>query len=347
MTRLLAGKRGEKRSCPDNAGGAFVRIRLAQHGARRSRNLSWPIYPCQTFPISPYQTFRAQAAPPLTSSCSERDAKGLARVASPAITKSQVTAEGASPVMTGHAAQGTPGREVLRGARRADLLRLRKTRSHLVAVRTGQALSRSVLGVAETGAEGTRDGRRASVGGGRVTGSARAYVAPGSGLAAGCMADVALVMRGESGRNGERRAATRGPIMTACAPLRRPGRVPHVLRVIELHIEALVESFGKRPQGGIGPIDVRMADRAHGNLRGDELREVAAGTGFVARKLWRSRVARGALVAGRALKRNMARRSVRELAVILGQRRSRRWPGRHRLQMAVGDQGREKSEACH
>ena len=151
-------------------------------------------------------------------------------------------------------------------------------------VSASQSLSRAVLGVAETGAKGATPRRGARVWRNRVTGIARAYVASGRRLAVRRVATVALIVRGQSGGNGERNAAIDGRRMTGHATLRGACLPAHVLRVIKLHIKAILESLRKSFDGSRWPIDIRVANHAHGNLRRDELRKMATGTGFVAGK---------------------------------------------------------------
>lgn len=117
-----------------------------------------------------------------------------------------------------------------------------------------------------------------------MTGIARAYVAPRRRLAVRRVATVALIVRGQSGGNRQRHAAIDGGRMTGRATLRGACLSAHVLRVIELHIKAILESLRKSFDGSSWPIDIRVANHAHGNLRRDELRQMATGTGFVAGK---------------------------------------------------------------
>jgi hypothetical protein len=57
-----------------------------------------------------------------------------------------------------------------------------------------------------------------------------------------------------------------------------------VLRVIELHVEALFEFIGERLARRIVAVDALVADRTHGNIRRRELRQMTTGTIFVARE---------------------------------------------------------------
>ena len=73
--------------------------------------------------------------------------------------------------------------------------------------------------------------------------------------------------------------------MTSRASALRSGGASHVLRVIELHIEALFELVRESLQGRIVTINVYVTDRAHGNVWGRELRQVAARAILVTRKV--------------------------------------------------------------
>jgi hypothetical protein len=95
------------------------------------------------------------------------------------------------------------------------------------------------------------------------------------------MATVALIVRGQSGGNGQRNATIDGTIMTGGATLCGARLPAHVLRVVKLHIKAILESLRESFDGSAWPIDIRVANHAHGNLWCDELCEVAIGTGFV------------------------------------------------------------------
>ena len=74
--------------------------------------------------------------------------------------------------------------------------------------------------------------------------------------------------------------------MTGSASILRAGRAARVLRMIELHVEAFFESIGKGFARWIVAVDVLMTDRAHGNIRRRELRQVTTGAVFVPGKIW-------------------------------------------------------------
>ena len=78
--------------------------------------------------------------------------------------------------------------------------------------------------------------------------------------------------------------------MTAGAtPLRASG-AGHVLSVIELDVERLVEACRKILQRGITAVDVAVADDAHRDGRRRELAAVAISAGFVTGEARRHRV---------------------------------------------------------
>ena len=72
--------------------------------------------------------------------------------------------------------------------------------------------------------------------------------------------------------------------MTCNAAALWPRRTRHVLRVIELHIEALFEAAGKGLPRRVVAVHTRVADRAHGHVRCRELRQMTSGAVFVARE---------------------------------------------------------------
>ncbi len=74
--------------------------------------------------------------------------------------------------------------------------------------------------------------------------------------------------------------------MTRVATILGARGARHVLRVIELHIEALFELIRKSLERWVVAVHIRVADRTHGNVRRRELRQVTAGAVFVS---WKSR----------------------------------------------------------
>ena len=72
--------------------------------------------------------------------------------------------------------------------------------------------------------------------------------------------------------------------MTRIATILRARGARHVLRVIELHIEALFELIRKRLERRVVAVHVRVADRTHRNVWRRELGQVTASAVFVSGK---------------------------------------------------------------
>lgn len=81
------------------------------------------------------------------------------------------------------------------------------------------------------------------------------------------MTGVTLVMGGDTRRDRQRRGAASEPRVTSRTSALRTARSGVVLHMVELHVEALLEPVGKSLERWVRAIDVRMADRAHGNIR--------------------------------------------------------------------------------
>src|ERR1700730_7139755 len=108
-----------------------------------------------------------------------------------------------------------------------------------------EPLTWAMLCVTKGLTKGARVGRRARVLLHGVTNTARRYLAARTGFATGCVARVALAMR--RGTRGYRKgsAAIERSIVTGHAAILWFGGAGHVLRVIELKVEALFEGCGK------------------------------------------------------------------------------------------------------
>ncbi|HVQ38784.1 MAG TPA: hypothetical protein VMS31_14700 [Pyrinomonadaceae bacterium] len=119
------------------------------------------------------------------------------------------------------------------------------------------------------------------------------------------MTGVALVMRRDTGWNGQRRGATAQPAVTRGTSGRRAARTGVVLNMIEFHVEGFVEPARKSFQRWVGSVEVRMADRAHGNIRGQQLGLVAIEAGFVSRKPRSGGVVSGPRMTSGARKRSV------------------------------------------
>ena len=98
------------------------------------------------------------------------------------------------------------------------------------------------------------------------------------------MAGVTLIVSCDSRRNRQRGAASQRRAVASGATILWPRGAGHVLRVIELHVETLFESIGKRFTWRIVPIHVCVADRAHRNVWRRELRQVTSCAVFVTGK---------------------------------------------------------------
>src|SRR5436305_1022942 len=158
------------------------------------------------------------------------EAEGLPLVTELAVGE-VVAAEGPSVVVTRHAVLRAARAEVLRGLRRGDLLRLRRARANLVALFATETLARAVRRVCEADAVGARVCGGARVAPLRVAEAARRDAAP-SGLRAGRVALVAVLVRGGSSGDAERDAAPRGQVARGAAPFGL-GAARHVSRVVE------------------------------------------------------------------------------------------------------------------
>lgn len=238
-------------------------------------------------------------------------AESLGFVATTAIVEIGV-AEGASSVMTCHAALRAGRVEVLGDGGRGDLPRLRETGAQVVAIVAAETLACAVCGVAETGAKGACVRRSAEVARGeRMTDAARSDVAPVA-LRVRRVTGVALCVRVEPGGNGHRRAATRGGRVAGSAAARGTRCARVVLRVVELRVEAAKR--GETFDGRIARLHVRVADGAHRDVGREKLRQVAIGAGFVAGQIGARRVV--ACVTGGAGERGVARTVVEKLREI-------------------------------
>ena len=72
--------------------------------------------------------------------------------------------------------------------------------------------------------------------------------------------------------------------MTSNAASLWPRRARHVLRVIELHVEAFFEAGSESLPRRIVSVHARVADRTHRHIRRGELRQMTPGAVFVAGK---------------------------------------------------------------
>jgi hypothetical protein len=111
--------------------------------------------------------------------------------------------------------------------------------------------------------------------------------------------------------------------VTAIATLRWSRVAFHVLRVIELNVEAFIESRREIPQRRVAAFCIRVTDETHRNRRRCELSTVTIGAGFVTGET-RSRGVVGAFVTGGAGEGTMSLAGVEKFGVIdLGPLRGR------------------------
>jgi hypothetical protein len=88
-----------------------------------------------------------------------------------------------------------------------------------------------------------------------------------------------------------------------------------VLRVIELHVEALVEARGKTPQRRIVALRIRVAYQTHRNRGRRELSTMTVSARFVTGEAWRRRVV-SPLVTGSAGKGTVTLARMQKLRVV-------------------------------
>ena len=85
-------------------------------------------------------------------------------------------------------------------------------------------------------------------------------------------------------------AAAQSRAVTGHATILWPAIAGQVLSVIEADIETLFKAIGKTFARRIAAVHRLMADRAHGNIRGGELRQMTTRAIFVAGKIRPHRV---------------------------------------------------------
>ena len=94
------------------------------------------------------------------------------------------------------------------------------------------------------------------------------------------MTTVTTVVRREIRRYRQRNSPIRRRV-TAVATLWWPRLASHVLRVVELHVETLVETRRKILQRRVSALRIRVTDETHRNRRRCELSAMAISAGFV------------------------------------------------------------------
>src|SRR5215213_5353149 len=211
-------------------------------------------------------------------------AEGWARVAALAVFEGDLAAEGALAVVTRETGRAACRDEVFRGRGRTHLASLWRASGSSMTVSARESLSDAVIRMAERVAIGARVGARGPVCFAIVTDSARCNLASGGGFARRRVTRVATVMCGEVSRDRQSEAAIDCRAVTARAASLRTRRAGHVLRVIKLHVERLIEACRKVFEWRIVAGDICVADGAHRDLRRCELAAMTISAGFVTRK---------------------------------------------------------------
>ena len=109
----------------------------------------------------------------------------------------------------------------------------------------GQSLPWAMFRMTERETKSARTGRSAGIRFLVVTNSARSNLSTRLRFAARCVAGVTLAVRRDTRGNRKRRGAPADAAVAGGTSARRPGGASHVLRVIELDVEALAEPGGK------------------------------------------------------------------------------------------------------
>ena len=157
----------------------------------------------------------------------------------------------------------------------------------LVTVSAGESFSGAVIRVTERVTIRARVRARGSIRFLIVTNSARCDLASGIRFTRRRVTRVAIVVSGDVRGDRQADAAIDRRAVTTRAASLRARRAGVVLRVIEFHVEWLVEARRKTFQRRIVAADVRVTDRAHRNLRRRELAAMTISAGFVTGKAWR------------------------------------------------------------
>ena len=112
----------------------------------------------------------------------------------------------------------------------------------------GQSLPWAMFRMTEGEAKSARIGSSSRIRFLVVTNSARSNLSTRLRFAARCVAVVTLVVRRDTCGNRQRRCTPAGAAVAGGTSAGRPGGAGHVLRVIELDVEALAELCGKTLQ---------------------------------------------------------------------------------------------------
>ena len=157
----------------------------------------------------------------------------------------KIAAERSFAVVTGEARLPAGRRKMLGRGRRTDLSRLWRAGGEFVTVSTRESLARVVLRMTERVTIRTRRGARWPVRFLVVTNATRCNLTSRIGFARRCVARVATIVRSEIRRNRQTHATVDRRTVTTRATSLRSRRARHVLSVIELHVERLIETRGK------------------------------------------------------------------------------------------------------
>jgi len=222
----------------------------------------------------------------------------------------QIAAESAAAAVTCRASV-ISGRKVLLRTRRADLPLLRQTARRVVTVVAIQTLARRVISVSKCVAVRGGCRRRARVRFRFVTNAAGSQVAPVC-LRVRRVTGVAAVVRRDSHRNRQRGATSQTAAVATHATVLWPRRAGQMLRVIELHVEALFKLIRKSFARRVVAVHVLVTDGAHGDVRRRELRQMTTCAGFVSGKIGTRRIV-GAAMTIIAAERRVFRTCVEEL----------------------------------
>ena len=150
----------------------------------------------------------------------------------------------------------------------------------------------------------------------------RSNLAP-IGSRVGCVAPVATLVGAHPDRNREGNAAPQRRVVTGGTAVLRPDVAGHVLRVIELHVEAFFELMRKGLARGIGAIHVLMTDEADRAIGGVIFGSMTFNAVFVTRKT-RSAGVVGPSMTVRAANRGVLLTGMKKLRIVLRERERKR-----------------------
>ncbi len=149
-----------------------------------------------------------------------------------------------------------------------------------------------------------------------VADAAGGHLATCKRLAVRRMTTVTVVVRVETGRNRERRATPQPSTVTSSTALARSHTWRQMLRVIELYIEAFIESRRKTFEGRGGRFYIGVTNLAHRNGRSKKLAQVTVSARLVPGKARRDRVVGRPLMTRVTRERRMPLAGVKKPGVI-------------------------------